>query len=90
MHTRRNFLSSSALAGAGPGLAARRDSARAGASAGITSWAQAFLKFALSHPAVTAVISATGEPNRQSDNLLGGVGPILDGQQRQSLIAALG
>ena len=26
------------------------------AAAGITSWAQAFLKFALSHPAVTAVI----------------------------------
>lgn len=59
------------------------------ASAGITSWAQAFLKFALSHPAVTAVIPATGKPDRQSDNLRAGVGPDLDEAQRQSLIAAL-
>jgi aryl-alcohol dehydrogenase-like predicted oxidoreductase len=60
------------------------------AAAGITSWAQAFLKFALSHPAVTAVIPATGKPDRQSDNLLAGIGPNLDEQQRQSLIAAVG
>ncbi len=60
------------------------------AAAGITSWAQAFLKFALSHPAVTAVIPATGKPDRQSDNLQAGVGPDLDEQQRQSLIAAVG
>lgn len=59
------------------------------ASAGITSWAQAFLKFALSHPAVTAVIPATGKPDRQSDNLRAGIGPDLDETQRQSLIAAL-
>ncbi len=59
------------------------------ASAGITSWAQAFLKFALSHPAVTVVIPATGKPDRQNDNLKAGVGPDLDEAQRQSLIAAL-
>jgi aryl-alcohol dehydrogenase-like predicted oxidoreductase len=59
------------------------------AAAGITSWAQAFLKFALSHPAVTAVIPATGKPDRQSDNLRAGVGPDLDESQRQSLIALL-
>jgi len=59
------------------------------ASAGVTSWAQAFLKFALSHPAVTAVIPATGKPDRQSDNLRAGIGPDLDETQRQSLIAAL-
>lgn len=57
------------------------------AEAGITSWAQAFLKFALSHPAVTVVIPATGKPDRQSDNLHAGVGPDLDSTQRQSLIA---
>jgi aryl-alcohol dehydrogenase-like predicted oxidoreductase len=56
---------------------------------GVTSWAQAFLKFALSHPAVTVVIPATGKPDRQSDNLRAGVGPDLDEAQRQSLIAAL-
>lgn len=60
------------------------------AAAGITSWAQAFLKFALSHPAVTTVMPATGKPDRQSDNLKAGVGPDLDEEQRQSLIAAVG
>lgn len=59
------------------------------ASAGIGSWAQAFLKFALSHPAVTVVIPATGKPERQSDNLMAGVGPDLTQEQRQALIAAL-
>lgn len=58
------------------------------AAAGVTSWAQAFLKFALSHPAVTVVIPATGKPDRQSDNLLAGYGPDLDEAQRQALIAA--
>ncbi len=57
---------------------------------GITSWAQAFLKFALSDPAVTVVIPATGKPNRQADNLQAGRGPTLDAQQRQSLIEAVG
>lgn len=60
------------------------------AAAGISSWAQAFLKFALSDPAVTAVIPATGKPDRQSDNLKAGVGPDLDREQRQSLIEAIG
>ena len=55
--------------------------------AGITSWAQAFLKFALSHPAVTTVIPATGKPERQSDNLKAGAGPGLTEDQRRSLIA---
>lgn len=59
------------------------------AEAGITSWAQAFLKFALSHPAVTVVIPATGKPNRQADNLLAGKGPALTEAQRTSLITLL-
>jgi aryl-alcohol dehydrogenase-like predicted oxidoreductase len=58
--------------------------------AGVTSWAQAFLKFALSQPAVTVVIPATGKPNRQADNLLAGRGPALDEAQRKSLIELLG
>lgn len=36
------------------------------AEAGIGSWAQLFLKFAISHPAVTTVIPATGRPDRQA------------------------
>ena len=59
------------------------------AAAGVGSWAQAFLKFALSHPAVTVVIPATGKPDRQSDNLQAGIGPDLDEAQRRALIAAL-
>ena len=57
------------------------------AEAGATSWAQLFLKFALSHPAVTAVIPATGKPNRQADNLLAGTEPMLNQEQRAALQA---
>lgn len=54
--------------------------------AGITSWAQMFLKFALSHDAVTVLIPATGKPDRQSDNLQAGKGPLLSTAQREELI----
>ncbi|MGE0053002.1 MAG: aldo/keto reductase [Hyphomicrobium sp.] len=60
------------------------------ADAGITSWAQAFLRFALSNPAVTAVIPATGKPHRQSDNLHAGSGEPLTQAQRASLIETVG
>lgn len=59
------------------------------AEAHITSWAQAFLRFALSHEAVTSVIPATGKPHRQADNLLAGQGAVLTSEQRQSLAAML-
>jgi len=52
----------------------------------IASWAQLFLKFALSHPAVTAVIPATGKPERQSDNLLAGYGAMMNDPQRAEVI----
>ena len=54
--------------------------------AGISSWAQMFLKYSLSHEAVTAVIPATGKPDRQSDNLQAGFGPLLTPAQRKELI----
>jgi aryl-alcohol dehydrogenase-like predicted oxidoreductase len=60
------------------------------AEAGVTSWAQMFLKFALSHDAVTAVIPATGKPERQSDNLKAGVGPMLTAKQKADLVALVG
>lgn len=60
------------------------------AEAGITSWAQMFLKFALSDDAVTAVIPATGKPDRQSDNLQAGFGPLLTPAQKQELIQLVG
>jgi aryl-alcohol dehydrogenase-like predicted oxidoreductase len=59
------------------------------AEAGVTSWAQMFLKFALSHEAVTTVIPATGKPDRQSDNLKAGVGPTLTARQRTDLVTLI-
>jgi aryl-alcohol dehydrogenase-like predicted oxidoreductase len=56
------------------------------AAVGVTTWAQMFLKFALSHPAVTAVIPATGKPERQTDNLQAGFGPLLSEAQKAELI----
>ncbi|XSG81462.1 MAG: aldo/keto reductase [Methyloligella sp. ZOD6] len=53
---------------------------------GITSWAQVFLKFAISNPAVTAVIPATSKPNHQADNLHAGVGPLMSEAQQKELI----
>jgi aryl-alcohol dehydrogenase-like predicted oxidoreductase len=58
--------------------------------AGVTSWAQMFLKYSLSHEAVTAVIPATGKPERQADNLKAGYGPLLTAAQRKELIALVG
>lgn len=60
------------------------------AEVGVSSWAQMFLKFALSHEAVTAVIPATGKPDRQSDNLKAGFGALLSAAQKQELIRLVG
>ncbi len=57
---------------------------------GVTSWAQMFLKYSLSHEAVTAVIPATGKPERQADNLKAGFGPLLSAKQQQELVALVG
>jgi aryl-alcohol dehydrogenase-like predicted oxidoreductase len=57
---------------------------------GVTSWAQLFLKYSLSFEAVTAVIPATGKPDRQTDNLKAGSGPLLTAAQRKELIALTG
>lgn len=57
------------------------------ADVGVTSWSQMFLKFAISHPAVTAVIPATGRPDRQADQLRAGTGPLLSETQQAELVA---
>ena len=54
---------------------------------GVESWAQMFLKFAISHPAVTSVIPATSKPKHQRDNLQAGYGPLLSEAQTRELIA---
>jgi aryl-alcohol dehydrogenase-like predicted oxidoreductase len=57
---------------------------------GATSWAQVFLKFVLSHPAVTCVIPATGKAKNLVDNLGAAIGKLPDGKQRAQIVAALG
>lgn len=57
------------------------------AEAGVGSWAQLFLRFAISHPAVTVVIPATGKPERQADNLKGAMGALLTQAQEDELVA---
>jgi aryl-alcohol dehydrogenase-like predicted oxidoreductase len=51
-----------------------------------TSWAQIFLKFLLSHPAVTAVIPGTDKPQYMIDNLNAGRGRLPDAAMRQRII----
>jgi aryl-alcohol dehydrogenase-like predicted oxidoreductase len=56
------------------------------AEIGATSWAQIFLKFLLSHPAVTAVIPGTDKPEYMIDNLKAGRGPLPDAAMRARII----
>ena len=50
------------------------------------SWGQFFLKFIVSHPAVTCAIPATSKPQHMADNLLGGMGPLPDKATRARMI----
>ncbi len=50
-----------------------------------TSWAQIFLKFILSHPAVTAVIPGTDKPDYMLDNLAAGRGRMPDAALRKRM-----
>lgn len=50
-----------------------------------TSWAQFFLKFIVSHPAVTCVIPATAKPHHMSDNVKGGLGRLPDAKMREQM-----
>jgi aryl-alcohol dehydrogenase-like predicted oxidoreductase len=56
------------------------------AEIGVTSWAQLFLKFILSHPAVTAVIPGTDKPEYMQDNLQAGRGFMPDAALRRRII----
>jgi len=52
------------------------------AEVGCASWAQYFLRFAASHPAVTCVIPATAKPHHMQDNASAGAAPLPDARQR--------
>ena len=53
---------------------------------GATTWAQFFLKFLLSHPAITAVIPGTDKPEYMLDNLQAGRGTLPDAAMRKRMI----
>ena len=53
---------------------------------GARTWAQFFLKFILSHPAVTAVIPGTDKPEYMLDNLQAGRGPLPDAAMRKRMV----
>lgn len=52
-----------------------------------TSWAQLFLKFIVSHPAVTCVIPATARPEHMADNVKAGFGRMPDDKMRERMAA---
>ena len=52
---------------------------------GIASWAQYFLKWIVSHPAVTCAIPGTGRPDHMKDNLAAAQGRMPDEQGRKRM-----
>ena len=51
------------------------------------SWGHFFLKYMLSHPAVTCIIPATGKPQHLLDNMGAGVGKLPDESTRRKMAA---
>ena len=54
-----------------------------------TTWAQFFIKFVASHPAVTVVTPATSQAKNMADNLGGGRGRLPDAAMRKRMIATV-
>lgn len=54
-----------------------------------SSWGQFFLKFILSHPAVTCVIPGTSKPHHMADNAMAGVGKLPNADHRKKMITFL-
>lgn len=52
----------------------------------IRSWGQFFLKYILSHPAVTCVIPGTSDPQHIADNMDAGYGPLPDDATRRKMV----
>jgi aryl-alcohol dehydrogenase-like predicted oxidoreductase len=53
---------------------------------GATTWAQFFLKFAVSHEAVTAATPATSKPHHMVDNMTAAYGRLPDQAERRRMI----
>ena len=56
---------------------------------GAATWAQFFLKWIVSHPAVTCAIPGTGKPEHLLDNLAAGTGPMPDAATRKRMFRHL-
>lgn len=54
-----------------------------------TTWAQFFLKYVASHPAVTCITPATSRISNVIDNMGGGIGRLPDPDQRKRMIALI-
>jgi len=57
------------------------------AELGIASWAQYFLKWIVSHPAVTCAIPATSKPEHMKENLAAAQGEVLKESSRRKMAA---
>lgn len=57
------------------------------AELGATTWAQAILKFIVSHPAVTVAIPATTQPLHAKENVEAGAQPLPDVRLREQIAA---
>ena len=55
-----------------------------------SSWAQFFLKYVASHPAVTAITPATSRPENMTDNRGGAAGRLPDAAQRRRMVELVG
>ena len=53
---------------------------------GATTWAQFFLKFAASHPAVTVVTPSTSKPTNMVDNMMAAKGRMPDAAERKRMV----
>ena len=54
---------------------------------GAATWAQFFLKWIISHPAITCAIPGTGKPEHMLDNLAAGTGALPDAAMRAKMSA---
>jgi diketogulonate reductase-like aldo/keto reductase len=52
----------------------------------INNWSQFFLKFIISHPAVSCVIPATSNPSHAAKNMQAGSGPLPDDSTRKEMV----
>jgi aryl-alcohol dehydrogenase-like predicted oxidoreductase len=54
-----------------------------------SSWAQFFLKYIVSHPAVTCAIPATSKPEHMADDIQAGYGRLPDERQRRRMVEVM-